>query len=103
MLIDDNTGTFNMTEIKSCQSYTVDENRWVDEDRPSLGSTLLVVMGYHSSDGQPSSRRWLQYFIENAALGYRSLFCSIEVERPNRPAGPQLSEGCELATPAGMP
>jgi hypothetical protein len=51
MLIDDNTGTFNMTEIKSYQSYTVDENPWVDEDRPSLGSALLVVMGYHSSDG----------------------------------------------------
>jgi hypothetical protein len=44
----------------------------------------------------------LQYFIENAALGYRSLFCSIEVERPNRPACPQLGEGCELATPAGF-
>jgi hypothetical protein len=45
MLIDDNTGTFNMTEIKSYQSYMVDENPWVDEDRPSLGSALLVVMG----------------------------------------------------------
>jgi hypothetical protein len=45
MLIDDNTGTSNMTEIKSYQNYIVDGNPWVDEDRPSLGSAPLVVMG----------------------------------------------------------